>query len=920
MSEDYYTDSFIDSFAIESSITAETRSFMSQMLDFPSAPAIPISTSKERGNLQNLTVGPSSSIHLSPIIPALITLIERIQQDLESNISRLLSLNPSRREAIAQHLERLSGNGHLSATQMEKPDPTGGLRKWIDSPKSPSQLTALKTYFEELALIALGQALLLKGWSDRGVRKWSEGDLGRLNWALSSALKPHVPLDREGWQITRPNLYSWYNPTPTIQHEIWSSFESWKFENEGPGFFAQVFSPARRSHSETFEPSGYDSRFYKCLWEQMGSLGINTSPDSSGLKRNKVIFSPTLRDGTLVRSGPQSVTWIGLEASPFSLMMAELKQIWWGPAPPPYWALGTGLEVHARDQLALALASSKPSVISRISEMEACDLAFVLEEQTVRTQGKNIHSVRYREQVEQLPYFKKLRSSGTSLGDLQACVAISKLRPGGALWWAREEALNSKDGNSMLNFILDRAKLCCEWDMSELEHSLPQSIPLFPKYLYLFIREADIDTRLTHRPVRHIVQGQMRSHVELSLVLEDALQSATHAIQPRGHWKVISHVSPTSQKEWLEKWPDPAAQSVIRQLDKLRTESLPLANFTTIRSTPDGNPATGGGWSVHSSLKGFWLTAEYHSDGRRLSCRNLPREGQEQTGSGFLVLIPDETWIAPLEAYFTSEHIQKWLDCHAERRGDKWVINEQVVKWLPVPQVLLNTLGISRKSQNAGNDLSPLASQHSGESARVSTVTLTSQWEKLASEIPYQPGLVKQELLKISEGSEKQQIHATLFVKTARVIDNLKSSQNRLFSMITPEGKIRWKEMIEVLPRSECVAISLHPRIRLSGTLPPHLPIQKIDRVKAPTHGILLATESGFALHVGSDNSLLVHILWDQLQGLQHPTWSELLQYLRLPRRVELAESTALDILRSYEEQSLRLKELQDLLAACQLF
>ena len=65
-----------------------------------------------------------------------------------------------------------------------------------------------------------------------------------------------------------------------------------------------------------------------------------------------------------------------------------------------------------------------------------------------------------------------------------------------------------------------------------------------------------------------------------------------------------------------------------------------------------------------------------------------------------------------------------------------------------------------------------------------------------------------------------------------------------------------------------------------------------------------------YALHVGR---------WDQLDGLSSPTWSELLHYLRLPRRLELAESAASDVLRSHGEQSQRVAELSELLTACTL-
>ena len=71
--------------------------------------------------------------------------------------------------------------------------PSGGLLRWLQGPRTPAQNSALQSYFEEIALIFLGQAILLKCWSDRGIRAWRANDLGRLNWAISTALKPHLP-------------------------------------------------------------------------------------------------------------------------------------------------------------------------------------------------------------------------------------------------------------------------------------------------------------------------------------------------------------------------------------------------------------------------------------------------------------------------------------------------------------------------------------------------------------------------------------------------------------------------------------------------------------------------------------------------------------------------------------------------------
>jgi len=891
---------------------------MSQMLEFPEPSTVPTSLTtqvpvplspptsiqKDRTTTPSgvSSFAPPSGSQIASYIPTLINVVGRILEELETNSAKLLSLNPSRRETIAQYLDSLAGvvAPPLSLTEVAG----GGLRKRIEGQKSPAQISALRSYFEEVALIALGQILLLKTWSDRGIRRWSESDLGRLNWALSTALKPHLPLDREGWQITRPNLYSWYNPGTRLQHEIWNALESWRITDEGPQFLRTLLGSVRKAQPEIVESTGYDRRFFKVLWDQISHLGFNPEPEKGILKRNKVIFSPTLRDGSLARSGPPHLVWIGLEASPFQFMMGELMQIWWGPAAPPFWSIGTGLEVHTRDQLTFALGSPKPSVVSRIAEMEACDAAFVLEEHTIRAQGRNANSVRFREQLEGTPYFKKLRSPGTSLGALQACVALTKLRPGGILVWAREEALSSKDGSEILNFLLDRAKLCCEWDFSELEHSLPVALPLYPKHLYLFQKETNLEARHSHRPTRHVIQGLLRSHVELPLVLEDALTAPPTST--RGQWTVLSHFSPTSQRDWMEKWPDPTSHSLVRQLDQLRMASLPLANFTTIRPTPEGDSGRNGTWSLQTPLRGIWLSAEHDTEGRRIVTKPLPRPGQEVQGTGFLVLVSDETWDAPLRAYLSSEWVHQWLDYHAERRGDRWILNEQVVKWIPVPKMMLKVLGVpnARDEHSDPGFASPLP----------------DDWERWAAEIQYRPKDVKEALEKLPLDAQHLLIHSSLFIRTARALETIQSGQNRLFSIVSSDGRIRWRELIAVLPKAECVAITLHPKIRISGTLPAHLPIGKIDRVKSPSPGILFSTESGFSLHLASDSPLLLTMLWEQLEGLSHPTWNELIQYLRLPRKLEFAESTALDVLNAHSEQMARFTELKNLLATCHLF
>jgi hypothetical protein len=861
--------------------------------------------------------------HFASLIPSLMGLKARILEELEANPMRLKALNQSRREALAQHLDRMAGLAPAPNSLTGSLDPVGGLRRWIEGPRTPAQNLALQAYFEEVALLVLGQALLLKAWSDRGVRSWGKSDLGQLNWALSTALRPQLPLDREGWQITRQNIYSWYNPSPVIQDEIWAALSTWRITDEGPSFITFMTTQARQTRlpEGCASAAGYDARFFKSLWEHCPLFGFNPASDTGPMRRIRTVFSPTIRDGSMVRTGPVSVSWVGLESSSFSLMAAELVQLWWGPAPPPLWATGNGLEAHARDQLSLGLGSPKPSLLSRITEMEACDAAFVLEERACRAHGRGLETQRLREQLDALPYFRKLRQPGTTLGDLQACVALSKLRPGGLLWWAREEPLTSADGAEMLHFLLERAKVVGEWDFSELTHALPAQIPLFPKHLYLLMREPRVEERLSHRPARIALQGQIRSHVEIPLMLQDALSALHRGAAPHGHWQVHVHASPTPQTEWIERGPDPAGRDQLRLMERIRAGSLPLASAATVKLTPAGDPAKEGQWSVHASMRGLWLrpgrdvSSGEAGEERKLVAEPLPRPGSEAKGEGFMVLVADEAWVAPLAAYLSSNEMRAWLDHHAERRGGRWVLNEQTVRFMPVPRILLQALGVPAASE--GTDGATFASF---------ALPLPGEWEKWASEISHDPAAVSAALAKLDgdlhglDEATRARIRASLFVRAARAQTQMVTGQGRLLSVVTPEGRIRWRELLEILPKAECTAITFSPRVKITGQLPTHVAIGQISRIRGPQPGILLSTEIGLNSQLTFDSPVLLDMVWEQLDGLVHPTWSELVQYLRVPRRLEVAEATAADVLRSHGEQSRRLEALQGLLAACRLF
>lgn len=842
---------------------------------------------------------PSSVQSAHSMSPALVELSSLILQELETHLPRLLNLNPSRRDSIARYLTQNAGLPPLSPQET----PTA-LRKWIEGPRTPAQNSALQSYFEEVAWIVLGQALVLKAWSDRGIRPWSPSDLGRLNWALSTALKPQLPLDREGWLITRPSLYSWYNPCASIQTQIWQALEGPRLSDEGPSVLSALLNPLKSTKAKSTQ---YDARFFSALWLACPRFGFDPLKPQGPLRKAPTFFSPTIRDGSMIRSGPSQIAWVGTEDSLFQLILAEIALLWWGPAPPPLWSQGNGLEVHARDQLSLALESPKPSLLSRIADMEACEAAIVLEENCARPQGKSPESQRLREQLENLGYFKKIRSARTSLGTLQACVATTKLRPGGLLWWAREESLSATDeGSEALRFLLERTRLVCEWDFSELGHSLSFAGkgPLFPKSLYLFCRDADVERRLSHRPIKVSVHGQLKSHVEFTSLLEDSLQVAPHQeAAPREHWRITTYTSPIPQKEWAERWPDPTASQTFRTLERLRDHSVPLANAATIRSL--GRPALPtpmAQFPQFPQFQGFSVEAVCGVEGRRLEISPLPLK----QGTGFSVLVTDSSWIAPLTAYLKSETVRSWLDQYAERKADRWILTEQVMKWIPIPKALLEALGY--REGDSGHLATPAARP------------LPGLWEKISADISIEPLKVKEALLKPGLERPSLTIHSSIYARAARALEQLVAGNSKLSTLVGSEGRIRWGELMNILPSAETTPVTVHPGVRVTGSLPPHLPIHRFEKVKMPSAGILLSTEAGFNLHLSTQNPQIQDMLWDQLEGLTHPTWNELVHFLRLPRRLELAQATASDLLRAHGEQARRAVELDELLNACQLF
>ncbi len=791
---------------------------------------------------------------VASLSPSLLGLIHSIIHDLENKSASLLNLNPSRREAIAAHLEKLA--------EFPSPQKTT-LKQWVSiEQKSPTETRALQSFFEEVALITLGQAILLKRWADRGLRAFQANHIGKLNWELSSALKPHIPLHRESWNLTKPNLYSWYTPSSQIQEDIFRTLNDIPLSDEPPKFLLDIATQARRFAPEWAEFRGYDSRFFSALWSHLPQLGIDLKPTLLG---PKTVFSPTIRFGEMAHTGPESVQWIGFESSCFQLLVAEMMDLWWGPKNPPTWAQGTALDAHPREQLCLTSPQSKPTLLQTLIEMEACEMGWLVEERSTKAS-------QFKSQLDVLPYFKKLKAPQTSLGMLQACVAITKIRPGGKFLWIREEPLSLHEGQEALGFILTRAKLLAEGNLAEIEHSLPTKVPLFPKYFYLFQREVDHVVRFAHRPLRVHAEGSIKSHIELPLFIEDTMLSlGGHHSPQRSHWKFHIQQSPTPQKEWMSRWPDPSNLSSLSQIDAIQDQSAPLATIGTVRTI-------NGEKNANTPAHGLLLQAIDHPRGLQITSLSQVANGAALNG---VVIALEEDLIPTLRAYLQTPQITQWLDHHAERRGDKWILQDSLVKFIPVPKKLQSVLFAKRDPE----------------------------LEKMIQHFTNAP----EEAFNHFKTHPRFKDQWTRFFVLTSAQAGLARLQTKMHPMISVSGKIEWIHLIQLFSKSDCVSMPQHSLVRMMGTLPLNSPITRIEKLKS-VHGLLLMTEAGATLKLQFDHHLVFEMAWSQIQGLQHPTWSEMVQWVKLPRALEIAETTARELLQNHGEILGRLEKIKSYL------
>ncbi|MEK7690124.1 MAG: hypothetical protein AAB425_03800, partial [Bdellovibrionota bacterium] len=101
------------------------------------------------------------------------------------------------------------------------------------------------------------------------------------------------------------------------------------------------------------------------------------------------------------------------------------------------------------------------------------------------------------------------------------------------------------------------------------------------------------------------------------------------------------------------------------------------------------------------------------------------------------------------------------------------------------------------------------------------------------------------------------------------------------------------------------------------GAIPPHQAIVKALMTKGVEKAVVLVTESGKQVTVRFKNPILHSIFGDQFGLLSHPTWSELVAGVLLPRVVEQAVSRAQDVLKAHGDKLRRICETETIIAAC---
>jgi len=264
---------------------------------------------------------------------------------------------------------------------------------------------------------------------------------------------------------------------------------------------------------------------------------------------------------------------------------------------------------------------------------------------------------------------------------------------------------------------------------------------------------------------------------------------------------------------------------------------------------------------------------------------------------GFLVVLSDPQWTGPIAAYLQSPMVKLWLEHFAEKTvTGSLALKEQNLKFIPIPKAMIEALEQEKLPQQ------------------------DPRWRQMISEIENQPALITATLKALPLKLENAKLHATLFTRAARELEKLQERQRQLLAMVDETGNLNWRKFLSVLPIKDCMPFPVNPAVHLTGQLPPHHPIKRIEKISTQKSGILLSCEAGYLMQVISDDSTVLEMLWDQMKDLNLPTWNELTQTIFLPRKISHVREAAGDIMKAHATKMERVRDLKGLLEICSSF
>lgn len=765
------------------------------------------------------------------------SLAKKITEYFFKELPKLKSLNPSRREAILKQLNK--GSPHSQRTLEEWVE--GGIAENL----SQRDHSRLMDYFEQLARINMTEALLLKRWHELQGQEhlFSLEKLDKLNYELARKLKSSVAPLSEGWHLTRPSLYSWIKFDDQSANALFCLLTKYETRLLGSEHLRNLLNLQRLS--------GHSREQFFGLEEILARSTLQFLKASSPLKTKKsYFFSASLRDGSWLPKTQDESEFFGFEEELYLLLAAEMKVLWDGPcAQIPLWAHGFGFDALRTDQLTWTPQIHQSTTVQKLRELESCEGAILWEEAFEKSQ---------RQKGLLAPFESLLKTSSIrcSIGVLQALLSLSKLRPKAYLVWFRSQSLTPSEGQEALAQLIHKGNLILELEIKVNDSEESAHSPLGERSLfaYIFQREFESEIRLSHRPQRGILHIKSRQAGEkaLSSILSEIPQNPSAANLKEHLQKAFSEqkdsldestsatlqlwTSPTAQHEWITRWPEHENQTVLRKLDQLQLDAMSLNRVVNVTAHQRGTTR------IPSGVFVAHIRAE--SNPRRV-CILRPFENPMDAQNGVLLLHRDPGVLNTICDYLESGLITKWLDQFAERKQDRWVLNDLTAKLIPIPTGLCNAL------------------QFSGG---------------------------------IAEGKDRSQWSP--FLKTSALkLDRMKE-RHSLGKIIAADQTVHWKEILEMLSPREKIPFTQHPEIEIQGAgIPAQTPIIKMDRTRGTIAGVQFFTEAGHMLRLTSKNGALIKMLHQLLQPYVCPTWTELVQKVCLPRSLTEAEQLARDLM-----------------------